>query len=89
VTIDPYPSLADATGEPYANALEIDPEELLTGDVELPYVTSAVDVVSGKITATMQGGQVVTLGPGRTPVRIVSINQISDGVMPDRILALW
>lgn len=96
--IDPYSTYADAIGAPYANAFSILPDDLLTGDIELPFVSSALWFpTAGRVKVTALGGQTIyvqSTGPAVIPIRVTKVHALDDpeqdiGWLPGPILALW
>ena len=102
-TFDPFINSADAIGEPYKNAYAINKADLITGDVELPFVSSALyfsDTVR-YLKVQFLGGAVVTLPrvghDTLLPIRVTKILHQEfyagadpyDNILPRGIIALW
>lgn len=98
--IDPFKHTSDSIGPPYENAYEVNVEDLITGDLELPYVSSALVVTNGgSLKVTLLGGSVVTLKfSGKThvlPIRVTKIHHQpfyepgQSQLLPQSIVALW
>lgn len=98
-TKDPFKHSSDAVGEPYANAYEVDVNALISGDVELPFVSSALLVTfADRLKVTLHGGATVTLRlSGKThllPMRVTKIHHQSfytdhPTSLPSSVVALW
>lgn len=102
-TLDPFLNNADGIGEPYQHAHAINPVDLIMGDVELPFVSSAVYFGSTvhHVKLTLLGGAEVTLAYVKAstllPLRVTKVKQQPfyegvqpyDGVLPHGLVALW
>ena len=98
-TINPFKHSADGVGEPYSHAYEVDVEALQEGDVELPYVSSALLVTfADHLKVTLLGGATITLRmSGKThvlPLRVTKIHhqpfyETDPHTVPQSVIALW